>query len=511
MDEDGRLSGSESFPDLSVWASTVPADHPFVSDGSRLTPLVLDRDNRLLYLHRWYKAEKRVGDMIRSRIANTNTHTVEPEEIQRLEEHFSADASEQRAAVEKALNSPFSIITGGPGTGKTTTIMKLIDLFVLRHGKDRRIAVCAPTGKAVSRLEESIRGQVLASDDQTLQDIFSFDSGKPVDTPITLHRLLGINPVRGTCRYNAENLLPYDLVVLDEASMVDLLLLNQLILALRPDAHLLLVGDKDQLPAVGSGTIFADLCSASRLDSVLGILRKNWRAREAPGIVELSAAVNQGDAELAMKFLKADHDNVKWFAGEDDFEEIVLGEAFAYWDALRRCVEPSEAFDILSRFQVLCAVRRGNFGVNAVNDLARAKLGEVKAYYQGLPIMISANDPRLKLFNGDVGVILNNADGELRAFFPMGKEFRSIGISRLPEHEPVYAMTIHKSQGSEAERVFVILPKTESPILTKELLYTAITRAKKNVCLWAKEAIIRSTVLGHVTRVSGLPLRLKVE
>lgn len=509
---DALLSEGEgaevTVPSLTTWVQQMPSDHPFVSDGSRATPLVMDKTNGLLYLHRWYGAEMRVANAIRAR-SSMNRTELSGEEQRRLKELFpDPESVAQKEAVQTALSSPFAIITGGPGTGKTTTILKLIDLFVLHHGDGVLISLCAPTGKAVSRMDESIRGQVNASNDKRLKALFSFESDAPVEKPITLHRLLGTHPVLGTCRYHRDNKLPHDLVIVDESSMMDLWLMNQLIHALRPEAHLIFVGDKDQLPAVGSGTIFSDLCGATSLSSVIGQLTKNWRAKEAPGIVELAMAINAGLAEKVTELLAAGNEHVQWHPSAQDFNVLLKTRALPVWQKLLACSTASEAFQLLNTFQVLCAVKRGPCGVQRVNELAKSMLKKNERYYHGLPIMISANERQVNLYNGDLGVVLASEAGELNAWFPDGAGYRSVALSRLPAHEPVYAMTIHKSQGSEAAHIFMVLPDEPSPVLTKELLYTGITRAKKRVDLYASETVIQASVKKNVSRVSGLAFRL---
>jgi len=504
---EGELPAIE-WPSLKQWAKEIPPDHPFVGDGSRATPLVVDRACGLIYLHRWFAAENRVADAIRTRLEMKRL-VLSAEEGRRLDELFpDPESAAQRDAVETALSACFSIITGGPGTGKTTTILKLIDLFVHHHGAGVKIALCAPTGKAVSRMDESIRGQINASCDAHLKTIFSFKPDSPVDSPITLHRLLGTNPVRGTCRYNQSNKLPHDLVVVDESSMMDLLLMNQLIHALRPEAHLILVGDKDQLPAVGSGTIFADFCGATGLSSVIGWLTKNWRAQEAPGIVELASLINDGHSGQVMDLLAKGNENVQWVPAEKSLAGLLKEKALPVWEKLIKCSSAEEAFHLLAKFQVLCAVRRGPSGVQAANELARSMLNRTGTYYHGLPILISANERQVNLYNGDMGIVLKDDAGELKAWFPSGSGWRSVALARLPAHGPVYAMTIHKSQGSEAEEILVVLPETESPIMTRELLYTAVTRAKKKVYLRAADPVVRDSVSRTVSRVSGLPFKL---
>jgi exodeoxyribonuclease V alpha subunit len=500
-----------NWPHLPDWVNQIPLEHPFVGDGSRNTPLVIDRERKMIYLHRWFKAEERVAKAIQTRMEFDRVELA-PEVIKLLDDHFpSPESISSRQAVKTALSSPFSIITGGPGPGKTTTILKLIDLFVAQHGEGVRIALCAPTGKAVSRMDESIQAQVAESGNKGLERIFSFETDAPVDAPYTLHRLLGINPVRGTCRYNQANRLPHELVIVDESSMMDLLLMNQLIHALKPEAHLILVGDKDQLPAVGSGSVFADLCRAEGLSSVTSILTKNWRAKDAPGIVELASAVNDGRAEDAIQLLIQGNENIQWHRSDKKLDDLLKTTALQYWKGLKRSLSAEEAFDYLTQFQMLCAIKQGFSGVNAINQLAQEMLGERRKYYSGLPIMISTNDPHIKLFNGDLGVVFENDQGVLEAWFSSGSEFRSVALSRLPQHDPVYAMTIHKSQGSEAANIGIVLPEIDSPILTRELLYTAITRAKQKVDLWASESILRTCISRTVSRVSGLSFKFMTD
>ena len=510
-----ELIKEEGGPDVEVpllneWVNTIPLDHPFVGDGSHATPMVVDKERGLLYLHHWFMAENRVVEAIQERLKEPII--LSGDDHARLDKLFpDSESVAQKNAVKTALSSSFSIITGGPGTGKTTTILKLIDLFVSHHGDGVRIALCAPTGKAMSRMEESIQEQVAESSDEEWKNIFSFKLGTPVDPPKTLHRLLGVNPVRGSCRYNQSNKLPHDLIVIDESSMMDLLLMNQLIHAVRPDAHLILVGDKDQLPAVGSGTIFSDLCGSSGLKSVIGLLTKNWRAKEAPGIVELASLINEGQVKQVIAFLRRGHENVQWHQENESLKGLLKERALPVWEKLVKCSSPKDAFGLMAEFQILCAVRRGSDGVQMINDLARRMLRKSADYYHGLPIMISANDPKLKLYNGNLGVVLKDDNGNLTAWFPDGLNFRYVALPRLPAHEPVYAMTIHKSQGSEAENVFIVLPDAGSPILTRELLYTAITRAKKKVDLWASETVVCDSIGRTVSRVSGLPFKFMAD
>ncbi len=505
IDSDVDLS-TYRFPDLKAWADAVPENHPFVSDGSRRTPLVVDREHGLIYLHRWYMAEQRVADAILDRIHNPGDECVlTPKDHDRLTFHFpSPDSAAQKRAVQTAMQTPFALITGGPGTGKTTTILKLIDLFVHHYGKDVKIALCAPTGKAVSRMEESIREQGGRSTDASVQAIARFDSESPTHPPVTLHRLLGLNPVKGTCRYNQKKPLPYDLIVLDESSMVDLLLMHQLVQAMKRSARLVLVGDKDQLPAVGAGTLFADLCKSPGLQACTALLDINWRAKEAPEIVRLAGAINRGAADEAIRLLEDGSGQVRWFREDTALADLLKSGALPHWQKIKQCKTAQEAFRQMAEFQLLCAVRKGERGVSAINEKAMELLGEKRAPYHGLPIMISVNEYQHKLYNGDTGIMLNDEHGTLRAYFPVAGGFRSLDLSRLPAYEPLYATTIHKSQGSEAQEILLVLPSRDSAVLTVELLYTGITRARRMVSVFGEEEILRMGITRSVERASGI-------
>lgn len=505
IDSDEDLSAF-CFPNLKQWVESLPKDHPFVSDGFRPTPLVVDREHGLIYLHRWYKAEQRVAAAILQRMqADGDDGDVTPDDQSRLDFHFpDPESSAQKNAVKIALQKPFALITGGPGTGKTTTILKLIDLFVHHYGKDKKIALCAPTGKAVSRLEESIREQGERSADEAVKVIAQFDSESPVHPPVTIHRLLGLNHVKGTCRYNPKNLLPYDLIVLDESSMLDLLLMNQLVQAMRSTAHLVLVGDKNQLPAVGAGTLFSDLCKASGLQACTALLDINWRAKESPDIVTLAKAVNGQDAHETIRVLSASSTQTSWANGDADLDDLLSTKALPHWRKLKQCGTAEDAFRQMAEFQLLCAVRKGERGVSAINTRAMEMLGEKRAPYHGMPIMISVNEYQHKLYNGDTGILLNDESGKLKAWFPVTGGCRALDLSRVPAYEPLYATTIHKSQGSEAQEILMVLPDRDSAILTVELIYTGVTRARRMVSVCGSEEMIRRGLGRSVERASGI-------
>jgi len=521
-------------PDLQQWFAEICkapglSTHPFVGDGARRTPIVLDGEAGHIYLHRWFAAEQRLVAGIRNR-AGTGAAPLSPAETAILDSHFPPadnDAADQRRAVETAVaGGNFSIVAGGPGTGKTTAILALIDVFAARLGEGARIALCAPTGKAVARVTESIRGQIdriaEPARKNTLETLFSFKPASPVSPPATLHRLLGANPQTGRCRRNAGNPLPHDLLVVDESSMIDLLLLDNLLHALKDGARIVMVGDKNQLPAVGSGTVFADLCAAPALQPRISILAHNWRAKDAPDIVDLAAAVNDDKPDEMISLLEASGPGLAWHRDETGADAHAPGNpgptlqsvALPHWKALRECTAPQEAFAALARFQLLCAVKRGPFGVRSINEQASRLLGEPAAVrrHHGQPILVTVNDPDLGLYNGDLGIVLENPQTRvLEAWFPATESensARPLALSRLPAHDPAYAMTVHKAQGSEAEEILLVLPDHDSRVLVRELLYTGITRAKKKIHILAPEKSLRAAAARTVRRISGITEKL---
>jgi exodeoxyribonuclease V alpha subunit len=371
------------------------------------------------------------------------------------------------------------------------------------------------------------------------------------ETAQTLHRLLGIRPLRAQPRHHAGNPLAVDVMVVDEASMVDLPLMARLLAALPDQARLIILGDKDQLSSVEAGKVLGDLCNAgshyayspafrARLEAVtnehLGdageipdsalndcvvMLRHSHRFTGAIG--DLATAVNGGETATALSILRAaDAKNVSWQALtahglEADLMDYATDAYRPYLQAAHRG-DAEEALARLDRYRVLCALREGPAGVVAINAiieraLRRAELIEAREiWYAGRPVMVTRNDYALRLFNGDIGVIMpdSGAGGRLRAFFsPSGQDtvgggLRSVAPSRLPAHETVYAMTVHKSQGSEFEHLDLVLADRVSPVLTRELVYTGITRAREALRLWGHEAVFRETLARTVVRSSGL-------
>jgi len=422
--------------------------------------------------------------------------------------------AEQRIAAHLRMSlthgePTFRVITGGPGTGKTTRIAELL-IDTLARDPARRVALAAPTGKAAARLSESVR---LRLDGMNASpDV----RARVPQSARTVHRLLGYQPDRDRFWSRAGAPLPYDLVILDEASMVDVLLMDALVAALPSYATLLLVGDQDQLASVEAGDVFGAICRVAHdigtghalHDRVLRLTR-SYRFEAHPAIGEAAAAILAGDvAALSALVHDPARTDVRWVPAPRDRAELLA----LLVPHLERCLSaesPAAALTALDGFRVLCAEREGTWGVAGINAEVERWLrshGTVIAerWYHRRPVMVIANDYGTQLFNGDVGVAWE-ADGELLVHFP-GPEgaTRAIQPARLPETQTAWAMTVHKAQGSEFTDVIVMLPAKGSRVLGRELLYTAVTRARSHVLIVGDETVMRSAVSRTVRRGSGL-------
>ncbi|MDU8475729.1 exodeoxyribonuclease V subunit alpha, partial [Pseudomonas syringae pv. actinidiae] len=550
-------------------------------------PLVLAE--RRLYLRRYWTYERRIAAALRRRLAQPDAP---PEDLpQRLNALFGPANSApdaiidwQKLACALATRRAFSIITGGPGTGKTTTVVRLLALLqapAVQSGQPLRIRLAAPTGKAAARLTESISQQV-----QSL-DVSAEVRQKIPSEVTTVHRLLGSRPGTRHFRHHAGNLLPLDVLVVDEASMIDLEMMANLLDALPPHARMVLLGDKDQLASVEAGAVLGDLCRDAEdgfyspqtqawLEAVSGedlskgalregdaqqhplaqqvvMLRHSRRFGQGSGIGQLARLVNQQQDQQARALLSAgSHTDLFALAlkGEQDlkFERLVLeglgqGEqgpqGYRHYLNVLGAERPAagaelddecwtrwarSVLDAFDSFQLLCAVRKGPWGVEGLNQrithaLFNAQMIESEQqWYEGRPVLMTHNDYGLGLMNGDIGITLRlpERDGEgkqvLRVAFPRNDGsggVRFVLPSRLNEVETVYAMTVHKSQGSEFAHTALILPEALNPVLTKELIYTGITRAKHWFSLIEpRQGIFEEALRRKVKRLSGLMLGL---
>ena len=472
-------------------------------DTTTTLPLAIEQDR--LYLHRYWLYESRLAQQLSKitqlKVSNKPKTTADFSTL--LDKYFgnSETIDWQRAAATMAINQAFCMITGGPGTGKTTTVVKILALLQELSDQPLLIALAAPTGKAAMRLQESIGFNKAA-----LPCIAAIKSAIP-ESVTTLHRLLGAKPPSPYFHHNAKQPLVYDLVVVDEASMVDLALMSKLVDALKPGARLILLGDKDQLASVESGTVLADLTTALPQQTLE--LQKSHRFDE--DIKNLATAINQQQDLEAWRLLQTGNKNIALL--ETDLIDYISKQQIDYLRLITARAEFSDIYKAFNRFQALCATRLGKNSVSDINHAVELSLSNKKLihlsglWYCGRPIMITQNNAALQLYNGDIGICLRDKEQEdqLRVFFQRADgSIKKYLPARIPHCETVFAMTIHKSQGSEFEEVLIILPETISPVLTKELLYTAITRAKKTIKLVANEAVFFSTVRQRVQRVTGL-------
>lgn len=526
------------WPDVAVWTAALassPIVHPQVDARSApaeaVRPLVIDAEGRL-YLRRYWDHQERLAAAIRARIE----HDVEiapdaacladglarlfPEEARDgVDPEAESEPDLQRLAAEGALRSRFFVISGGPGTGKTSTVVKILALLVeqaqVRGDAAPRILLLAPTGKAAAHLQNSIA-----------QRATSLDCPSEVRAAIptlasTVHRALGAGGRPTRYRRNAEHPLEADVVIVDEASMVDLALMSRLVDALPAPARLILLGDRDQLASVEAGAVLGDIAGedegiaahAAPAPRPVVHLRKSHRFAASSDLGALVRAVHAGDAEAVIELLDDPaHSSVRRL--EPTASDALLEELRAGYTGFASAKSPAERLDALDRYRVLCAHRRGPFGVAVHNARVERWLADQgvidpsEAWYAGRPIGLSRNDHAAGLYNGDVGLVGRPPqpdDAGLRVLFrtPDGRD-RWISPLRVGAAETVFAMTIHKSQGSEFDAVLVVLPDEPSPIVSRELLYTAVSRARRDVCVRASHEVIRDALARRVERASGL-------
>ncbi|MGV9672897.1 MULTISPECIES: exodeoxyribonuclease V subunit alpha [unclassified Gordonia (in: high G+C Gram-positive bacteria)] len=501
------------------------------SESGPLRPLVLvdSDDGPLLYLGRYFEQE----EIIRTTLAERADDAPEvgiSDIVAAVDDAFTTSPTaspRQRLAAAIAASRWTSVLTGGPGTGKTYTVARILAVLDRLGGSRLQIAVCAPTGRAVAQLQASLDG--MRGNDTTAE---------PAVHAVTVHGLLGWRP-GSVPRYGRTNRLPHDVVVVDETSMLSVTAMSHLLEAVRPTARLILVGDPHQLASVEAGAVLADLverepagvpidaaladlvATAGLADAELprladGIVALTDNFRNRGGIADVAAAVNVGDA-----------DHVLELVADDAIDDVVLVEpedpgiraaVVAWGRALRSAAtsgDASAALDALDTHRVLCAHRDGQWGVEGWTRRIVEWLAEAAGHAHlvadrtrpipGVPILVTANDRQNKVFNGDCGVMIHRAEGDAVAF--RRSEFSEpvmVAPHRLAETMWAYAMTIHRSQGSQFGAVTVVLPPADSPLLTRELLYTAITRAQSTVRIVGTPEMLRAAVDRRVHRASGL-------
>ena len=499
----------------SAWSCAVAED----GCEDMLHPLVWVSSTDCLYLLKNRLAEKQIAAYVASSLAkNAESSAVAPAEeiVAGLSTNLSSeDARDQRRAVASSFGRAISMITGGPGTGKTTTLGAVLALEIQKN-PDIRIALAAPTGKAAAQMGTAIREQLDNSGLACNLENADMIRGKLGELrPVTIHKLLGINPQRmGLPRFHHKYTLPYDLVIVDESSMVSLLLFRQLVDAIPEDGRLMLLGDKDQLASVEPGAVFGDLAEIllKAEPSCYTWLRINFRSREIQELVGFASNIAEGRIDLAKA--KASE-----LYGEPEESKLLARElpARGEWEEALRAIKnqwnlkcprngtPEELLAFHESFKILCAVHQGPCGTEALNQLAAKTLG-IGNGADGMPVLVTKNDPLTGLSNGNVGVW---KDG--RVWFRIQKKgtessvVKGFAQAELPGCEPAFAITIHKSQGSSYDNVLVILPDSENQILSRNLVYTAVTRARKRCLIWGAKESILAALDAEARRVTGLP------
>ncbi len=467
------------------------------------TPALVLHDDRL-YLQRFDAFEARLASAVQARLARA-PFPHDAQDAARLAQLFP-DAAEDRAqhdAAALALRSALAIITGGPGTGKTTTVLRLLAALLARSAPDAlpEILLLAPTGKAASRLTESVRQGLTALPSDLLDE--ARRRAIPVQAD-TIHRALGVHPDHPhRPRHHAGNPLPADIVIVDETSMVDLPLMARLFDAVREDARLVLLGDADQLASVDAGAVLRDLVEAPALASCVTTLRRSRRFSPDSALGALVFALRGDDWSAVDAAL----DGVTFLPDDGrTVPAVVLDAVRAHAARLASATSPEEALAELGRWRLLTALRRGPTGSEAINAQLVAERGEELAI--GTPVLVIENAPDDRLANGDLGVVWQEPDGRRVVLFPGEDGPRAVGVRRLPRREPAFAMTVHKAQGSEFDTVHVLLPPPPSPLLTRELVYTAVSRARHGVTLVASRKAVEVAHGARVRRATGLRERL---
>jgi exodeoxyribonuclease V alpha subunit len=500
-------------PAANEWCANLRASR-CVGEPGQSEPLIIECNR--LYLNRFWVYENYTADKIMAMLERAEI--VGGDGLGALVEAQFAGMQDidedQKNAVLSAASKPFSVISGGPGSGKTSTVIRILAVMLARNPA-YRIALAAPTGKAAARMMDSIR-----------QRIDQLELGEDIRSAIprearTIHRLLGYR--QKAFSYHEQHRLPFDCVVIDEASMIDLKLTYHLLAALPERAQLILLGDRDQLASVAAGNVLGDITGHGlRLDGArsgiaasTSLLRSNYRFNPDSVIGELAREVNQGHGKRALELLRANERGLRWF--EESGEQVADDTLAWLYDAYQPIFDSetaAQALDAYESIRVLCATNHGPFGVETLNHmvsralLARNRIPETESF-AGLPIMITRNFQELGLYNGDTGILWSYGDSLRACFRDVDGDIRDLSINRLPEFRAAWASTVHKSQGSEFDSVLLVLPAdAQSEVLSRELLYTAITRARHRFLLHAPGKVVTRAIERLTRRHSGLAKKL---
>ncbi len=507
---------SVSVEELAASVRGLAAEFPQLlsQDPARKTPLLCFDEGNRIYLHKYFSYEQNIAAWIRCNLAFEEDQ-LSSEEIRLAHEYFRASGDSpdyQQLAVALALKRRFAIISGGPGTGKTTVLSAILGLLLRLH-PDYRIALAAPTGKAKARMQEAISDGVpfLHLDDAVKARLLELPAQ-------TVDSLLGHHPEAARATFNRERPLPADFVVVDEASMLSLPAMSMLIDALKPGARLLLLGDRDQLSSVEVGSVFADICNSAAVQKSIARLQKNRRAENNAALIQIAESIVSPQADkgvLAKEFYTT---RALPSQPEAEFQAIplparnelpaALEELFEVW-GLRSWSQqngPDAFFRLANSFKILASNREGEYGVRNLNRIAARILG-IPLYADGTPLLILENDRASGLNNGDIGIVIDRQVFFQNPEYSPGNEspeFQVFSLASLPPHEPVYAMTIHKSQGSGYDKVLMVLPESDNLVLSRELIYTGLTRTERKFRLWANQDILEIALKRPTQRVSGL-------
>lgn len=530
----GDLAG-QLFDDSPQWRQQL-MDSGVVGPPGSFYPLILDPDGRL-YLYRYWDYESRLAQELLQR-SRMQAPAPPDRALKSLLERLFPPApglqtNWQKVAAATALLRNFTLVSGGPGTGKTSVVVRILALLQAQAGDAGcRIALAAPTGKAAARLQESISRarDALPLEPASRQQI--------PDQAVTLHRLLGMRSNAAGFRHDRNNPLPLDALILDEASMVDVALMSRLLQALPRQARLILLGDRHQLSSVEAGAVLGDICgdacgfspafratlqaltgeavpagagSPGPLSDSIVFLQHSFRFTGDSGIGRLSDAIRQGDSNQALALLQSETDPTLRLLEETQILPYAIAGFADYLRLVQEGGAPERVFEAFRRFRILTALRRGPQGAQGLNqalERAMTDQGLLRAggdWYSGRPVMILQNDYNLRLYNGDIGILLGGEGAAARVCFPAADgSIRRVAPSRLPLHETAFAMTVHKSQGSEFERVLLLLPELDLPLISRELIYTAVTRARREFLICGPNDVLRAAVQRRTRRSTGL-------